>query len=347
MATEQTSIIPYGAAELRTRVENLRIAVMKEGIDYGTIPGSDKKALMKPGAEKLCSEFGFYPRFEQVTAIEEFNSAMPLFHYRYRAVLYRATGEPIAEGIGSCNSMEKKYRYRQADRVCPQCGKSTIIKGKAEFGGGWVCFAKKGGCGAKFKDNDTEITAQQAGQIDNPDIFDQINTIDKMAQKRALVAAVLIATNASEYFTQDLEDFSDVVDGTFQEMPVERPQSSQNSPNSRNTPPQRANTSNGAKNGQNAANPPDGTIDHVLLKEVRVYVKEPETKHRYEFLTEDNRKVYEFSRDKFKEFGWIEDHEWQDLGTYTIKHPIPAAVKFNATDMGGWWNIDTVAEVEF
>jgi hypothetical protein len=29
-----------------------------------------------------------------------------------------------------------------------------------------------------------------------------------MGQKRALIAAVLIAVNASEFFTQDLEDFS-------------------------------------------------------------------------------------------------------------------------------------------
>ena len=33
-----------------------------------------------------------------------------------------------------------------------------------------------------------------------------VNTIQKMAQKRALVAATLIATSASEFFTQDVED---------------------------------------------------------------------------------------------------------------------------------------------
>lgn len=35
-------------------------------------------------------------------------------------------------------------------RVCPFCGKDTIIKGRAEFGGGWVCYTKKGGCGYKW-----------------------------------------------------------------------------------------------------------------------------------------------------------------------------------------------------
>jgi len=42
--------------------------------------------------------------------------------------------------------------------------------------------------------------------LDNPDVADVVNTIQKMAQKRALVAATLIATSASEFFTQDVED---------------------------------------------------------------------------------------------------------------------------------------------
>lgn len=38
-------------------------------------------------------------------------------------------------------------------------------------------------------------------------IYNSVNTICKMAQKRALVAAVLVACGASEFFTQDMEDF--------------------------------------------------------------------------------------------------------------------------------------------
>jgi hypothetical protein len=35
--------------------------------------------------------------------------------------------------------------------ACPVCGVvGAIIKGKPEYGGGWLCFQKKGGCGAKF-----------------------------------------------------------------------------------------------------------------------------------------------------------------------------------------------------
>jgi len=36
--------------------------------------------------------------------------------------------------------------------ICPECAVPAIIKGKEEYGGGWLCYKKKGGCGAKFKD---------------------------------------------------------------------------------------------------------------------------------------------------------------------------------------------------
>lgn len=43
-------------------------------------------------------------------------------------------------------------------------------------------------------------------RVANPDLPDQYNTVLKMANKRALVAAVLNCTAASDVFTQDLEE---------------------------------------------------------------------------------------------------------------------------------------------
>ncbi len=48
--------------------------------------------------------------------------------------------------------------------TCPKCGKQTVIEGKPEYGGGFVCWKKQGGCGAKFGKNDPEITAQDLEQ---------------------------------------------------------------------------------------------------------------------------------------------------------------------------------------
>lgn len=188
--------------------------VLSDGLDFGKIPGTgDKPTLLKPGAEKLCFLFGLRPTFEVVESIEDWNGG--LFYYRYRCTLHDQMGGVIADGEGSCNSREKKYRYRNAERVCPHCGKPAIIKGKTEYGGGWLCYRNKGGCGAKFADNAPEIVNQETGQIENPEPYDLVNTLQKMAQKRALVAAVLVGTGASQFFTQDVEDMQ-VID-----LPVE------------------------------------------------------------------------------------------------------------------------------
>jgi hypothetical protein len=187
--------------------------VMREGVDYGRIPGTEKATLLKPGAEKLCTLFGLMSRFEIIRSIEDWtgesHNGEPFFYYLYRCRLQRGS-LVIAEGDGSCNSWEQKYRYRQAHRRCPACGQPAIIQGKEEYGGGWVCFRKRGGCGAKFAIDDDSITSQPAGRVANENIADQVNTIQKIAQKRALIAAALLAVNGSEFFTQDSEDFFSV-----------------------------------------------------------------------------------------------------------------------------------------
>ena len=183
--------------------------VLRRDVDYGMIPGTDKLTLLKPGAEKLTTFFGLSTRFQLIERIEDWtgeeHDGEPFFYYLYRCQLYRGD-LLIAESDASCNSRETKYRYREAQRICPECSQAAIIRGKEEYGGGYVCFRKKGGCGAKFLVGDAVIESQQVGRVPNPDIADQVNTIQKMGQKRSLVAACLLAVNASEFFTQDVED---------------------------------------------------------------------------------------------------------------------------------------------
>ena len=220
LVTSNQSIFESGAArlaELKAR-HNLLVQatkeVLTENLDYGVVPGTgDKPTLLKPGAEKLCFLFGLRPTFKVVGIVEDWDRG--LFYYRYLCELHDAQGNVSASSEGSCNSKEKKYRYRQGERKCPKCGKPTIIKGKEEYGGGWICYAKKGGCGAKFYDTDPAIVNQETGQIENTEPFDLVNTLQKMAQKRALVAAVLVGTGASQFFTQDVEDMQ-VIEGSFQ-----------------------------------------------------------------------------------------------------------------------------------
>ena len=186
-------------------------SALRVGVDVATIPGCPKPSLMKAGAEKLSKFFGLSPSFELVSKIEDWtgneHGGQPLFNYTYRATLYR-NGVAMGMCEGSCNSWEDKFRYRTGQRKCPQCGKETIIKGNEKYGGGWLCYQKKGGCGAKYKDGDRTIEHQESGKVLNLEPFTLVNTIQKQAQKRAFVGAVLIACNASDYFTQDLEEMA-------------------------------------------------------------------------------------------------------------------------------------------
>jgi len=198
----------FTAQQMIDQVEHIQTimrGVMKEGEHYGVIPGTSKPSLYKPGAEKICMTFRLRPEY----TIEERD--LPNGHREYEIIcdLYDIiTGNKIGSGVGFCSTMESKYRYRKEERVCPVCGAAAIIKGKEEYGGGWVCWRKKDGCDAKFLDGDPAIEGQVVGRVENPDIADTYNTVLKMSKKRAHVDATLTATAASDIFTQDTEDMA-------------------------------------------------------------------------------------------------------------------------------------------
>jgi hypothetical protein len=180
---------------------------MVEGTDYGNIPGTDKdkRTLLKPGAEKLVDLFRCTPVFRLMTNEEDFERQH--FNYMFRVrLVQRDGGAVLAEGYGSANSKEGRYRWRNAARKCPSCGAEKIIKGKAEYGGGWLCFKKSGGCGAKFGDGDPKVEGQEVGRVENDDVASLANTILKMAKKRALVDGAIALARCSDMFTQDLEE---------------------------------------------------------------------------------------------------------------------------------------------
>lgn len=210
----QPSVIPAelsveAVAEQAGKVQQLMRKVMHEGEHYGTIPGMDSKknSLFKAGAEKLCFTFRLIPKFD-IT-----RNDLPDGHREYIIVCSlnnQITGEFMGQGVGSASTMENKYRYRKAHRKCPNCGMESIIRGKKEYGGGWLCFKKSGGCGAKYDIDDPRITEQKEGKIENPDIADTYNTVLKMAKKRSHIDATITACAASDIFTQDLEDLAHV-----------------------------------------------------------------------------------------------------------------------------------------
>lgn len=190
-------------------VQEVMTRVMKEGEHYGKIPGcGDKPALLKAGAEKLGTTFRLRPQF----SIDERDLGRGHREYSIVATLSDGT-----QGVGSCNTMESKYRYRSAERTCPSCGKATIRQSKKDDrhpNGGFYCWAKLGGCGLQFEANDERITGQQVGKVEHDNPADFYNTALKMAKKRAHVDAIITATACSDIFTQDVEEMVEAANAT-------------------------------------------------------------------------------------------------------------------------------------
>lgn len=218
-------------------VRQLREHVFIDGQDYGTIPGTgDKPTLLLPGMEKLLRALRLRPEYVDRAVVRDYDK--PLFSFEIECRLYEIdTNLCVSTAVGNANSYESKWRWREAKRACPKCGAAAINRSKypprnnPNAEPGWYCFAKQGGCGAEFAANDPAIIEQQTGRVENPDIFDQVNTILKIAQKRALASAIKGAANVSQFFTVDIEDLprftppaitiqhQDIVDAEYVETP--------------------------------------------------------------------------------------------------------------------------------
>lgn len=185
-------------------IQQVMAEAMKDGEHYGTIPGcGTKRTLFKAGSEKLCLAFRLRPEYEikrtdMANGHREYEVVTNVFHI--------GTSDLLGQGVGNCSTMEGKYRFRLMGRTCPKCGVEAIIKGKQEYGGGWICLAGKGGCGQKFKAGDKEIEEQVVGRTEYDNPADYYNTVMKMAKKRSLVDGIIQVLAASDIFAQDLED---------------------------------------------------------------------------------------------------------------------------------------------
>lgn len=165
------------------KIREFQLAILEEleeGKDYGIIPGCDKKTLLKPGAEKVLNLIklliGVTNKNVILDQIEDYNKGF--FAYKIQCVLSK-DGVYLSDGIGSCNTKEKKYQQT------------------------WEYDDTKSGKN-KFKKGDLK-----------QDAFSVANTVLKMAKKRAQVDAALSFANLSQLFTQDLDDFKDVIEADF------------------------------------------------------------------------------------------------------------------------------------
>ena len=184
--------------EQMDNVHKLMKDIMQENEHYGVIPGTKKKSLYKQGAEKLSMMFRLAPKYK----IEK--TEMPNGHREISVsclILHIPTQTIMAEGVGSCSTMESKYRYRNVsgfdilDQEIPKDAKDNKAAYRKK-GFGMQKTDDQGWVWVKYKSGDKQ---------ENPDIADVYNTVLKMAKKRAHIDAILTATGASDIFTQDYE----------------------------------------------------------------------------------------------------------------------------------------------
>ena len=206
-AVQTTSRMEVGAIRERLNaVESLMRGVMQKDIHFGVIKGcGNKPTLLKPGAEMLGMMFRLSPKLEvKITN-------MPNGHREYSVtctLVHIPTGEIWAEGVGSCSTMESKYRWRSGEaidtgRTVPKAywdaKNAGDYKKMASLLGGPNFVAKRSGSSYTIHEKSGE-------RVENPDIADCYNTCLKMAKKRAQIDSTLSALGCSHMFTQDIED---------------------------------------------------------------------------------------------------------------------------------------------
>jgi hypothetical protein len=186
-------------------IQDLMKLAMRKGEHYGVIPGTErtdkdgkdisKPTLLKPGAEKLTMMFRLSPSY----AIERRD--LPGGHMEVNitcTLTHIPTGAVWGQGVGSCSTMEGKYRFRWENTGELVPAEYWESRDKSLIGGETFVPRKA------WKDKKQSWFIFQRVEHDNP--ADYHNTVLKMGKKRSLTDATLTATAASDIFTQDIED---------------------------------------------------------------------------------------------------------------------------------------------
>lgn len=169
---------PEDAKALDDQLRACMLAVLRPGVDYGTIPGmGDKPSLFKPGAEKLVQWFGF--GFTSERGETERDSDGNRLGVTYRCTVTKGLPDGRTITIATCEG----YAGYDEDRFYTSAEQA---------------WEKECALAERHK---RQPRKWKAAEYRAP-----WNTVIKMAQKRAHVGATIDATAAAGLFTQDLED---------------------------------------------------------------------------------------------------------------------------------------------
>jgi hypothetical protein len=143
---------------------------MVEGQHHGTIPGTKKPSLWKPGAELICTLFQLGTRYPKNSMLIERENGHFLFTLTCE-LFHIPSGRVVGEGVGAASTMEYRFRVQTEDRYTDH---GQPIKAKYtpyDFYNTVLKIAKKRAM------VDAVLTASGASEIftqdteDNPELF--------------------------------------------------------------------------------------------------------------------------------------------------------------------------------
>lgn len=184
-------------SEQRTAIAQMMATVMKKDIDYGTIPGTPKPTLYKPGSEKLLSMFHLAAK----PIVDDLSTPDCMRFRVFVQITEMGSGRYLGEGVGEASSAETKYQWRAI--ICDEEYQTTPDDRRR-------MIFKRG------YDGKAPTKVYQVRTC----MEDIANTVLKMAKKRAQIDAVLTVTAASDVFMQDAQE---IIDAGI-DLPDEAPQ---------------------------------------------------------------------------------------------------------------------------
>ncbi len=154
---------------------------LKQGHDFGIIPGTEKPTLLKPGAEKILMMMGLSSEFEIADSTRDFENGFFQYQVRCKLLKYETV---ITEGLGACNTRERKYLkldpYTMDNTVLKMAKKRALIDAT-------LLVASLSDIFTQDMD-DIDLAGQQASQQQKT-YTDQDGTISKAQAKRMFALA--------------------------------------------------------------------------------------------------------------------------------------------------------------
>ncbi|MDD6338376.1 MAG: hypothetical protein PUC15_08360 [Lentisphaeria bacterium] len=229
------------AAELKEQIALIHecLKVMKKGTHYDVLPNCGKKnTLLKPGAEVILTMF----RISAEPIIERESDGFDVTYHVTVIGRHIPTGNIVGYGVGEASTSEKKYKWREA--VCDEEFQNTPETRRQIA---WV------------RDKDDKNLFHEVKQVrQNP--ADLMNTVLKMAKKRAIVDLCLTSTACSDIFVQDMDD-PDINNAVNQGENASKQQQG-----SRYTAPQRRSQGAAPAPAQGQSAPPSDVISDAQRK---------------------------------------------------------------------------------